>query len=134
LIVGRRRDADAAGFCDALKSRRDVDAISKDVMGLDNYVADIDAHAQSNASVFRVTNCKFLDAGLKLHSGPNRLDRARKLRQEPVASVLHDAATMSGDCWSNGVHQERRQFSMRTLFVGVHESRVASHIGSQYCR
>ena len=33
-------------------------------MGLDNYVADIDAHAKSNASVFRVTNCKFLDAAL----------------------------------------------------------------------
>ena len=98
LIVGRRRDADAAGFCDALKPRRDVDAVPKDVMGLDNYVADIDAHTESNAPVFRLTDCKFLDAGLELHSSSNRFDRARKLRQEPVAGVLHDAAAVFGDC------------------------------------
>jgi len=134
MVVGRRRDMNAAGLSDAFKSRRNIYVVAKNIMWLDNHVADIDTDTESNAPVFRVTNCKFLDAGLKLHSGPNRLDRARKLRQEPVASVLHDAATMSGDCWSNGVHQERRQFGMRTLFVGVHESRVASHIGSQYCR
>jgi hypothetical protein len=34
--------------------------------------------------------CKFLDAGLELHRGSNRFDRAGKLRQEPVAGVLHD--------------------------------------------
>ena len=66
-------------------------------MGLDDYVADIDAHAESNAPVFRITDCKFLDAGLELHSSPNRLDRAWKLRQEPVAGVLHDAAAVFGD-------------------------------------
>ncbi len=59
LIVGRRRDADAARFCDALKPRRNVDAVAKDVVGLDDYVADIDAHAESNAPVFHVTDCKF---------------------------------------------------------------------------
>ena len=94
LIVGRRRDADAAGFGDALKSRRDVNAISKDVMGLDDYVADIDAYTESNAPVFHLTDCEFLDAGLKLHSSSNRFDRARKLRQKPVTRVLHDAATV----------------------------------------
>ena len=55
LIVGRRRDADAAGFCDALKPCRNINAVSKDVMGLDDYVADIDAHTESNAPVFRVS-------------------------------------------------------------------------------
>lgn len=30
LIVGRQRDANAAGFCDALKPRCDVNAVSKD--------------------------------------------------------------------------------------------------------
>ena len=67
-------------------------------MGLDDYVADIDAHTESNAPVFRITNCKFLDAGLELHSSSNRFDRARKLRQEPVAGILHDAAAVFGDC------------------------------------
>ncbi len=97
VIVGRRRDADATGFCDALKPRRNVNAVAKDVMGLDNYVADIDADTESNAPVFRITDCKFINAGLELHGSSNRFDRARKLRQEPVTGVLHDAAAVFGN-------------------------------------
>jgi hypothetical protein len=94
VIVGRRRDADAAGLCDALKPRRNVNAVSKDIMGLDDYVADIDAHAEGNTPVFNLTDGKFLDAGLELNSSSDRFDRARKLGQEPVAGVLHDAAAV----------------------------------------
>jgi hypothetical protein len=35
MIVGRRRNADAAGFCDAFKPRRNIYAVAKDVMRLD---------------------------------------------------------------------------------------------------
>jgi tetratricopeptide (TPR) repeat protein len=49
LIVGSRRYADAARFCDVLKPRRNVNAVSKDVMGLDDYVANVDAYAEGNA-------------------------------------------------------------------------------------
>ena len=97
MIVGRRRDADATGLCDAFKPRRNIDAVPKNVMRLDNYVADIDAHTESNTPVFRVTDCKFMNARLELHSSANRFDRAWKLRQEPIASVLHDAAAVFGD-------------------------------------
>ena len=31
----------------------------------DNHVANIDTHPESNALVFRVIDCKFLDAGLE---------------------------------------------------------------------
>ena len=48
MIVGRRRDADAARFCDALKPRRDIDAVSKDVVRLDNNVADVDADTEGD--------------------------------------------------------------------------------------
>ncbi|SPP93160.1 protein of unknown function [Bradyrhizobium vignae] len=51
LIVGRRRDADAARVCDALKPRRNVNSISKYVMGLNDYVANIDADPESNSPV-----------------------------------------------------------------------------------
>ena len=88
-----------SGLCDAFKSRCDVYAVSEDIMRLDDYVADIDAHAESNAPVFRIADCKFLDTGLKLQSSSNRFDRARKLRQKPVAGVLHDAAAVFSDCW-----------------------------------
>jgi hypothetical protein len=61
-------------------------------MGLDDYVADVDAHPESNTPVFRIASCKFMDAGLELHSSSNRFDRTWKLCQEPFAGVLHDSA------------------------------------------
>src|SRR6185369_13777209 len=57
-------------------------------------------------------------------------DRARKLRQEPVSGVLDNAATMFSNCGGDSV----RQFRVRSLFVIMHEPRVASHVGSQYRR
>jgi hypothetical protein len=38
MIVGGRRDSNATRLCNALQPGRDVNAISKDVMRLDNYV------------------------------------------------------------------------------------------------
>jgi hypothetical protein len=69
MVLARRRYADAAGFCDALKPRGDVHAVAKDVVRLDDYVADIDADTESNTPVFRIGGCEFFDVGLELHSG-----------------------------------------------------------------
>ena len=91
------RDADTAGFGNGLKPCRDVDAVPKDVMRLDDYVADVDAHTERNAPVFSIIHCKFMDTVLELHRSSNRLDRARKLRQEPVAGILHDVAAVFCD-------------------------------------
>src|SRR5215469_9389000 len=99
VIVSGGRDADTARFRDALKPRRYIHAVSKNVTRFHNYVADIDAHTEEDALVFEITDCKFVDAGLKLHSSSNRIDRARKLRQEPVAGVFHDAAAVFRDYW-----------------------------------
>jgi hypothetical protein len=43
VIEDRLRDADTAGFGNALEPCRDVDAVPKDVMRLDDHVADVDA-------------------------------------------------------------------------------------------
>src|SRR3984893_17799270 len=116
LIVRGEGDAVAARFCDALKPRRDVNSVSKDVMGLDDYVADVDAHTGSNTPVFRIASCKFLDAGLELHSSSNRFDRTWKLCQEPVAGVLHDSAAVFRNRGLDTAREERRQFGVRNLF------------------
>ena len=66
-------------------------------MGLDDYVANIDAHTESYTSFFNLTGCKFLGSSLELQSSSNRLNRAWKLRQETVTGVLHEAAPMLRD-------------------------------------
>jgi hypothetical protein len=134
LIVGSRGDADAAGFCDALKPRGNVNAVSKDVVGLDDYVADIDAHTECNAPLFHLTDSKFFNAGLELHSSSDRFDRAWKLCQEPIAAVFHDAAAVFRNSRLDTARKERGQFGMRSLFVAMHKSRIASHVGGQYRR
>jgi hypothetical protein len=103
-------------------------------MRFDNYVTDIDAHTESNTPVFRITGRKFINACLELHSSADRFDRAWKLRQEPVASVLHDMAAVFGDCGRNTVREQRCQFGVRSLFVVVHEPRITGHVGRQYRR
>jgi hypothetical protein len=61
-------------------------------MRLYNYVTNIDAHPESNAPVLRIAVSQVVDAGLELQGSSNRFDRARKLRQEPIASVFDNAA------------------------------------------
>src|SRR5215470_11377959 len=73
VIVSRGRDADASGLGDALKARRDIDAVPEDIMGLYNHVTDIDADTEGNSLVCGIVNCKFPDTGLKLQSSSNRL-------------------------------------------------------------
>jgi hypothetical protein len=100
-------------------------------MRLGHYVANIDAHTESNAPVFHIASCKLMNAALELNSSANSLDRAREFRQEPVASVLHDAAAMLGDGRVDNLRQERSQFGVRSLFVVVHEPRVTRHVSGQ---
>ncbi len=105
IIVRRRRDTDAAWLRQALKPRCDVDAVSEDVMWLNNYVTNVDTNPERNAPFFRVTRGQLLDAALEQHRSSNRFDGARKLGQEPVAGILDDPAAAVGDCWINSLCQ-----------------------------
>jgi hypothetical protein len=117
LIVRRRRDADTTRFGDALKTGCDIDAIAKNVMGFDNYVADINAYAKGKTLVFPVANREVMDAFLELGCSPNGLNRAPKFCQEPVASVFYDPATMLGDRRLYSVRQEHGQTRVRCLLA-----------------
>jgi hypothetical protein len=43
LLMDYVRNTDAAGLRNALKARRDIDAIAKDIVAIDDDVADVDA-------------------------------------------------------------------------------------------
>jgi hypothetical protein len=58
-------------------------------MGFDDYVADINAYTKGETLIFSVANREVVDALLELRCSPNRLDRAPKLCQEPVAGVFY---------------------------------------------
>ncbi len=129
MFVSRRRNADATRLRNVLEPRRDIDAVPKDIMWFDDHVTDIDADPEGNASILRVGGRKFSDAGLELRSSSYRLYGARKLRQEPVAGILHDAAAVFSDCRVGNLRQKISQSCVCGFFVMVHEPRIASHIG-----
>ncbi|UQR67611.1 hypothetical protein LRP30_21195 [Bradyrhizobium sp. C-145] len=131
MIEDSLRDTDAAGFGDALEPGRNVDAVSKNVMGFDDDVTDIEPHTEENAPVFRVVAGKCVDAGLKLHGSPHRFDCTWKLSQKPVAGVLHDAAAVLRNCGLDTSGEKGRQLGVCRLFVIVHEPRIAGHVGGQ---
>ena len=53
LIVDDAGDHDAAGIRQRLQARRDIDAVSENVVAIENDVADIDADAEFDALVGR---------------------------------------------------------------------------------
>jgi hypothetical protein len=89
-------------------------------MGFDDYVANINAYAKGEPLIFSVASREVTDALLELRCSPNRLDRAPKFCQEPVASVFYDPATMLHDRRPYSVRQEHGQTRVRCLLVIVH--------------
>jgi hypothetical protein len=65
IIVGRRRNADASGLCDALKPSRNIYAVAKNVVRFDDHVADVDADTKGNPSTFLIGGREFFDEGLE---------------------------------------------------------------------
>jgi hypothetical protein len=79
-------------------SRRNLPPRVRVVIDFLNEIIQANPATKDGTAVFDLADRKFLDARLELHGSPNRFDRARKLCQEPVAGVLHDATAMFGDC------------------------------------
>jgi hypothetical protein len=51
LIVGRRRDADAARFGDAFEPCRKVYTVAEEVPAAHHYISDMDTDAKLNAAI-----------------------------------------------------------------------------------
>ena len=99
MIVGRRRDADTPGLCDALEPGRDVDAIAKDIVRLDDHVADVDANTEYKAPIFCLSGGEISNAVLKMPGRSHRFDRAGELGQKPVTCVLDHATAVLRNSW-----------------------------------
>jgi hypothetical protein len=98
------------GFCHALQPRRDVDAISKNVMGLDDDVADIDAR-ESDAVIFRSpVVSSLIRAGYpaqRLRPGSGSPPGTVRCSSHSPCSAIADTTTGQEGC----------QFGVRRLFI-----------------
>ena len=127
MVVGRPRDQHAARLADRLEARGDIDPLPKDVVALDQHVAEVDADAIDDA--LRLGN-----VGVAL--GHQRLDRdgafdpgddGGKLQQQSIARRLDDAAPKSR-------HDRPRRLAMlthrsrRARLVLAHQSGIADDV------
>src|SRR5882724_4758503 len=96
--------------------------------------ADIYAHTEDKAFVFFISGREVSNSILKTGGCSNRFDGARELGQKPIARVFDNTASVFRNGRLDSIRQEGSQTCVRSLFVVVHEPRIAGHVGGHYRR
>jgi hypothetical protein len=132
LIEGAAGKIDPTRFAFTLDPRRDVNAVAKDIVAVDDDVADIDADTKVD-----LYYSAFVPFGhLTLHG--RRTDYgiydACELDQHAIASSLDDPTIVLGDSGINDFAAVRLQRRKGADFVNSHEPRITYDIRRQYRR
>jgi hypothetical protein len=133
LIVGGRRDTNATRLSDPLKPSRYVDAISENVIALDQYVTKVDPDPKQHTSVLRDTFIPLGHHGLHSYRAFDRIDHRGKLKQHPVPCGLHEAAAVFRH-ESVGNLAVFAECAGGADLVEAHEPRVTRHVSGDYGR
>ena len=128
MLAHRRADADLAGLGERLEPRRDVDAVAKDVVALDDHVAHVDADAKADALAFVDVGIAVFHSLLHHDGAAHRIDDRGELDQEAVARGLDDAALVLGDQRIDELPAMGLERGERPFLVDAHEARVSRHV------
>ncbi len=115
------------------QASRDIDAVAKDVVILDDDVAEIDPDAEPDPPLVGHIGLAVDHRPLHLGGTAHRVDDAREFRQQAVAGVLDDAAPMLADLRVDELAEMRLEALVRAFLVRAHQARVARHIGGEDC-
>jgi hypothetical protein len=88
IFLDGLRDADAAGIGDLLQARRDIDAIAKDVVAINDHVTNIDADTKVESLIRGKSLVALGHAPLHVNRTTHRIDRAWEFQQRPSPVVL----------------------------------------------
>src|SRR5215471_10355202 len=94
LVECRTGEANAPRFSDLFESRCYIHTITEDVLLLNDYVAEIDAHAKPDPSLFGQVDVAVDLRLLDLDGTADGIHDTCKFRQETVARVLYCATPM----------------------------------------
>jgi len=97
LVAHHPGDADPARRGERFQARRYVHTIAKDVVVLDDDVAEIDPDPETDPAVLGCGGLAVNHRPLQFGRTAHRVDDAREFRQHPVASVLDDPTVMPAD-------------------------------------
>jgi hypothetical protein len=133
LIVSGRRDVDATGFGDTLKSGSHIDTVTENVVTLNQNITEVDPDPQEHSLVLCDTFVSLGHHSLHGQGALDGIDHRVKFKQQAVSRSFDDSTGMPGhesiDC--SAVITEG---TGGADLVEAHEPRKASHVGGQYCR
>ena len=127
------RNADAARLRDLLEPRRDVDALAKPVLALDNHFAEIDSDANLNALVFWDVSVALSEPALDADGAFDGVHDRAEFGQHAVAHELEDPPVMERDLRLEQLLASGHQPLMRALLVALHMRGVSDDIGGENC-
>src|SRR5581483_4921873 len=130
-VVG---DADATGIGDAFEPRGDVDAVAKDVVVVDDDVADMDADAELDPLGLGDVDIAQVHAALDLDRATDRIDGTAEFDQHAVAGGLDDATAIFGDFGIDESLSAGFETGEGAVLVDAHQTAVARNIGRENCR
>src|SRR6266852_9875002 len=88
------RDADTAGFGEALEAGGDVDAVAVDLLAIDHHVAEVDADAKFHPALGWQIRVLSLERGLDLDGALDRIHDAGKFSQNAVTCGINESSAM----------------------------------------
>ena len=100
---------------------------------LDDDVAEIDADAKPDAMLVGICRLAVDHPALDLDGAAHGIDDASKFRQQAVAGVLDDAASVLPDLWLDQLPEMRLEAFVRALLVRAHQARISRHISGEDC-
>ncbi|HUL90270.1 MAG TPA: hypothetical protein VLU23_19070 [Pseudolabrys sp.] len=132
LIVHDTRNHNAAGLSQCFQPRRHIDAITKNVVTVDNDITDIDADAELDAFLGRDIGVAFDHAALDVDDAAHRVDDTSMLDEHAVAGGLDDPAPVLSDLGINEFLAMRFELAQRAFLINAHEPAVAGNIACPY--
>ncbi len=131
LLVCRPRNAYAAGLAKCLQTRRDIDAVAKNIVAVDDNVADVDSDSKYDFLFRENTGVALSHAALNVDRANNRIYHAGEFNQHPVSGGLNDAAVMFRYARINQFATVCLDRFKSPYFINAHQAAVANHICSQ---
>src|SRR6185369_13483434 len=117
-----------------LQAGGDVDAVTKDVLFIDDDVADVDADTKLDPLLARYTGIALGHGTLHVDHAAHGIYNAGVFEQQAIACSLDDPATVFGDFRINQLSSVGLQSGQGGAVVAAHEQGIAHHVGGDYRR
>jgi hypothetical protein len=123
------RHADAARLGKLLQAGRNVDPFAVTIFPFDNYLAEVDADPNIDASVGFDRSIALRHIALERHRAFDGLDHAAELGQQAIAHQFENLAMMPGDLRLKQFLPVGSQALEGIRLILLHEAGVADDVG-----